>query len=409
MRVLLINDLDTCGGAEIQLWTQYHILKEHGLDVATLTLDDTLPLCSTGPHFNLPVLRTRTRTILRRSLPIANVLIKKKIKKILNNYKPNIIHINNASIAPYAVYGAVRKYPCVQTLHDFEVVCPKGSLILTDGSPCTECRRGITCKEKCMSGIKKRILASWVYPRILRARSRASSVFVTPSEALAKACAIINLPALCINNPIDVSKEVISKNDDKEPKHEKVYLFVGRIEKLKGAKHLLEAFTTFSRKHPDTSLSFIGRIDPHFQKDFTSFLDNAENISYLGPMSHNETIEQISKAYCVVVPSVLTENYPNVAIEALIEKTLVLGSNRGGIPELIPEDQIFDILSKKSIIETLEKAYFLNKDEYAKKISHGFNYVISNNSQDLYFKKISDIYRRVLSASNSAQEKDRRK
>ena len=52
---------------------------------------------------------------------------KRKIKKVIRHFKPDIIHLNNINfqLTPSIIDAAYKlKVPVVQTVHDFQMICP---------------------------------------------------------------------------------------------------------------------------------------------------------------------------------------------------------------------------------------------------------------------------------------------
>ncbi len=78
----------------------------------------------------------------------------------------------------------------------------------------------------------------------------------------------------------------------------------------------------------------------------------------------------------------------------MLYKCLVLGSNRGGIPEIIGEDRgfIFDVTKKDNIRQVIEKSCNLTEEEYCNIISNAYNYVISNNSYERYYENLMKVF-----------------
>jgi glycosyltransferase involved in cell wall biosynthesis len=79
---------------------------------------------------------------------------------------------------------------------------------------------------------------------------------------------------------------------------------------------------------PDVKLRIIGE-----KADFTD-----ERIISIGLKQGKDLVEEMQKASVVVLPSIgHMEGFPMVLIEAMACQTPVIGTNRGGIPEVIRE------------------------------------------------------------------------
>ena len=68
----------------------------------------------------------------------------------------------------------------------------------------------------------------------------------------------------------------------------------------------------------------------------------------------------MQKSYCVIVPSKLFDNYPTTVLEAMGNKTLVIGSNVGGVAEIINDPLfLFDLSNVNSVEKTIKNVQTL--------------------------------------------------
>ena len=76
-----------------------------------------------------------------------------------------------------------------------------------------------------------------------------------------------------------------------------------------------------------------------------------------------------------------------------MQKTLILGSNRGGIPEMLQKGRgyVADILNYEQILEVLEKIYKLKEEDYREIVENAYHYIKKNNSFNQYTKKIVEV------------------
>ena len=110
-------------------------------------------------------------------------------------------------------------------------------------------------------------------------------------------------------------------------------LFVGRQDRIKGIKYLVEAFELIKKDFPDFKLSLVG-----------------EGLAE-GKLSLAEVRNRMKSCYCLVVPST-TEGLPRVIMEAMALQKPVIASNVGGIPDLV-KDGVNGFLFKVGNIEQL--------------------------------------------------------
>lgn len=115
-------------------------------------------------------------------------------------------------------------------------------------------------------------------------------------------------------------------------------LFVGRLEHVKGIDVLLQAMCIVSRRIPDVGLCIVG--DGAMRSELEAFVGRHQlekQVIFCGWLDAYAVSKQYAMATAVVIPSVWPENLPTVCLEALAIGRPVIGSNSGGIPELIQD------------------------------------------------------------------------
>lgn len=125
-------------------------------------------------------------------------------------------------------------------------------------------------------------------------------------------------------------------------------LYVGRVEHRKGLQVLLEALDLLGPEGEGITLRVVGHAYPPTRaldldciRDFEAHRDgNAVPgrkgfaLEYAGPCDHARLYRHYDWAGVLVIPS-LMENYPYVALEGLSRGCFLIGSDVGGIPEII--------------------------------------------------------------------------
>lgn len=388
MKVLLINDFLIKGGTEVQGLREKKILEDHGHNVMLLTFDCDFP--ENDNYFNLENgfinIKLKENFIFRiLSRVFINIKVKKKIERIINSYNPDIIHLNNIYNYTITKYNVVSKYKNIQTIRDYAAVCPLATCIKLDGSVC----RGMNynnCYSECGKSFGN-IMKIFINTKNNKIRKKYINKFICPSEKLTEYCKEHNYNVECINNPFDFEKiKILDKNIDF---NNKKYLYYGAINEEKGIMPFIDAFIDFS-KDKSVELVIAGKVKDSIRKDFFNKINNINKIKYKGFLKYDDMMEELRNVYTVVVPSKWMENYPNTVLEGHATETLVIGSNRGGIPNMLSDGKgfIFDIDNKDSIVDCLEKTYKLSNQEYFDIVYKAKKFVIQNNSFDKYYFNI---------------------
>jgi glycosyltransferase involved in cell wall biosynthesis len=168
----------------------------------------------------------------------------------------------------------------------------------------------------------------------LEARTlRRAATVTSPSNFVASyirdQCRLPNQPIQIIPYPVDTKEFKPAPKDALR----KSVLFVGRVEKRKGADVLLRAIPLVLGKHPDCKFLFVGQISDELTQQVEAAPTDAQFLSF---KPRHELVELYQQASVCVVPS-LWDNSPNVVYEAMSCGTPVVATRVGGIPELVDE------------------------------------------------------------------------
>ena len=169
-----------------------------------------------------------------------------------------------------------------------------------------------------------------------------------------------NLKSEVIYNTIDtkivsLSKESLRKRY-KLPKGF-IVLYVGKLSRGKGIRYFLEA----AEKVRDVSFVIIG--DGPMKRDVLKAGRRNSRIIYFGKMAHEKVLELYRASDVVCFPSVWAEPLGRVAIESLMLGIPCIGSNVGGIPEIIDNGINGFIVEPENSEQIAEKIKMLIADK----------------------------------------------
>lgn len=142
-------------------------------------------------------------------------------------------------------------------------------------------------------------------------------------------------------------------------------LYVGAISKNKGVDFLIDSFLRASSIPRETKLVLVGGlVDVRVPKN--------NRVVYLGKKDKNEVHKLMAENYVVVLPSVWAEAFGRVLVEASNNSTLAIGSDSGGIPEVLgfDDDYIFKSLSEDDLLTKINRVLNLSDIEYLSALEH---------------------------------------
>jgi glycosyltransferase involved in cell wall biosynthesis len=162
-----------------------------------------------------------------------------------------------------------------------------------------------------------------------------------------------------IRNPVDCKNFFPKENNDNSGQIK--VLFVGRLEKRKGIELVLEIIKPLLAQHGNLQFIFVGAdTKPGKQGYVHQLLIAAERhkdrMRCLGPVPRFKLPDIIRNADIFLIPS-LFDNSPNTLFEAMACGLATVGSNVGGINEIIEHEKeglLFDVQDPNDMLKKLE-------------------------------------------------------
>lgn len=394
-RVLIVNKFYyPRGGDCVCTINLERLLKEQGHEVAIYAMNYPENInCVDSHYFATQIdfsggIKDKLRAI-KRTIGMGD--IKQSFKKILDDFQPDVVHLQNihSYLSPVlAKMAKDRGCKVVWTLHDYKLLCPSYSC-LRDGEPCELCfnDKSQVLKKKCM---KNSLVASALaYIEALKwnktCLQQYTDTFICPSSFMKEKMLQggfdeKKLSVLCnFVDPVKLERFATTPLVARED----YYCYVGRLSQEKGVATLLRAASQLLYK-----LKIAG--DGPIGNDLRNKYADCKNIEFLGHCDADAVSRLISNARFSVIPSEWYENNPLSVIESLCGGTPVVGANMGGIPELIADNNgiVFSSGKEKSLQDAIIKAWN-TKWEYAviKKNS------LSRFSPNAHYEELMQIYK----------------
>jgi glycosyltransferase involved in cell wall biosynthesis len=127
-------------------------------------------------------------------------------------------------------------------------------------------------------------------------------------------------------------------------------------------------------------------------------MNDLSNVEFTGAIWGSALNDIISRSKFVVVPSIWHENFPYVILQAFAAGKPVIGSNRGGIPELVLENERGLQYNADNAFELADKMTTLfNNDENCLRMGKNARKFIEDTfSDELFYKSLMNNYNTVL-------------
>ncbi len=402
MRILLVNKFHYLkGGSEKYYFDLAKLLKEHGHEVAFFSMKDEKNIKTDCKEYFVENSDMNSKNIFKALDVIYSKKNKKAMEKALNDFKPDIVHLNNfqRQLSASIIKPIKKRYiPIVFTAHDLQAICPAIVMLDREKNICDECKNGkyINCvKKKCVKNSSLKSLLGAIEGKYYRSKkiySKQIDRIITPSEFYKKELEEDEIKPekiVALHNFIDMDDYNVKIED------EGYAFYFGRIIKEKGVLNLIKAF-----KDIKYHKLYIAGDGPDIEKVKKYIKNNKlENqIKLLGFLNSDQVKEYVRKARFIVVPSVWYENCPYSVLETLAMGKPIIGSNLGGIPELVKNNETGLIYKYDNINELIDKmkVLFENKDKAEELGKTAKKTAKENFSKEAYYNKIIKIYEGVM-------------
>jgi glycosyltransferase involved in cell wall biosynthesis len=325
------------GGDAMYIYRLCHALGDAGHHVDVIHCVDSYHLLHPAPppvqfseHPN--VVRHELRSPLKWLSPLVTqqtgepYLKGKLIRRVLSSRPYDVIHFHNTSLLGPGVLeiepsgGAVKMY----TTHEHWLICPMHVLWKFNNRACE--------KPECLRCVlqARRPPQLWRYTGFLNRASRHVDQFVSPSRFTAAMHRERGFP-----QPVDHLPYFIDRADQDwrepgpRPQEKPYFLFVGRLEVIKGLQSLIPLWNQVSGF--DLLVAGTGM----YERELREMARANPRIRFLGPLPQRQLGALYYHAQACIVPSITYETFGMIIIEAFARKTPVIVRDLGALPEVV--------------------------------------------------------------------------
>ena len=257
------------------------------------------------------------------------LLKRRALRRIFAEGDYDVLHYHNISLLGPDVLrygspgnGALKLY----TAHEHWLVCPMHVLWKYARRPCEkpDC---LTCT---LHG--RRPPQYWRYTSLLERAGEHVDQFLSPSHFTARMHRERGFPHPLTSLPYFQDRvDRDWQEPGSRPQERPYFLFVGRLEPIKGLRYLLEVWEDI----PDADLLIAG--SGSLERELRTMATGNPRIRFLGAVPQSEIGVLYVHAVACIVPSVTYETFGMVVIEAFARKTPVIARDLGALPEIVRE------------------------------------------------------------------------
>lgn len=332
MKILIINDFGVLsGGAEIQAFELRDNLRQAGHDVKIFS-SSAKPV---NTRNQADYICFGTSSWLGTVTQVFNPLAAKKIRQILQDFQPDIIHVKIFlwQMSPL-ILPIIRSYPVLLEINEYKVICPVGTRLLPSGKPCQE-DVGVACfHNHCLPEPHRWLL--WMIQYRLWWRWRG---FVDYTVTLSN-----RSKQLLATHGIPIDEIIFNSTPYRQARKPlgdiPIVGYVGRIIPEKGVDILLCAFAIVLKQIPNAQLWIAGYgTELDNLRELARQLEIDDNIQWLGYVTRAEIETLFDEVWVQVVPSLWEEVFGNITIEGMMRGTAMIGSAVGGMIDCIVDGE----------------------------------------------------------------------
>jgi glycosyltransferase involved in cell wall biosynthesis len=271
----------------------------------------------------------RLKSPLGRISPLAThqtglPLFKPQLRRLIEAGGHDVIHFHNASLIGPGAFGYGRGIK-LYTTHEQWLVCSM-HLLWKFGRRLCDRRRCLWC---CLAGARPPQL--WRATGLLERATRLIDRFLAPSRFVRDKHRALGMTLPTTVLPYFLPDRSPHRSGDPSPHPRPYFLFVGRLERIKGVDTILPQF----RRADAADLVVAG--EGSELPALRAAAAGMPNVTFLGAQPYERLRSLYRHAIALIVPSVCYEVFPMVILEALAEATPVIARNLAGAAEAVSD------------------------------------------------------------------------
>jgi phosphatidylinositol alpha-mannosyltransferase len=348
------------GGVQQHVMHQTQILRTRGYDVTIITprpyrITEIPP---TGTVFLGASARVKSPQATSADVSVASDA---DVVDMLAKHRFDIIHIHEP-LVPFLARQILQKTTC-PIVGTFHAALPGNAL------------------GKSLTG-SYRAYARTVLPNInaITAVSPAAIGYIDEANSL---------PINYIPNGVELK---IYKHDKKVQRDQDTILFVGRLEKRKGAKYAIKAFELVKAQRPEVQLLIAG--DGPLRRSLENYVNlrKIPDVYFLGFVSDEEKKLLFQKATVYTSPALYGESFGIVLVEAMALGTPIVAHSSEGYSWVLKETGRLSLVDVENIPDYARRLLLMMEDKALREVWQKW---ASSYVQQFSYDKVVDAYEKV--------------
>ena len=342
MKILLVNTYyypEIYGGAEYSVKKLAEELKQQGHTVKVLCTGSEAKrevidgidvirvvsknLCRGCEAAKYPLYKR----VIRRTLDIWNPFNKTEIDKVLEEYKPDVIHTNGLYDLSTIVWEAAykKKIKIVHTLRDYHLLCPFTSLHCSKVED--ECPyvppKGFCRMHRAINRAKAKYVDVVTAPSRVTLNLLIKNQFFTSSEKKV-------VPNATEFDASEINK-LLARRKNAEA-HTLKFVYLGTLSKPKGIQWMISSFNDLSQ-NAELYIAGKGKLRDYVEEQ----AKNNKKIHFVGFLNETQVDELLKECDVLLCPSQWQEPFGRVVLDAYKHAMPVICSDQGALPSLVDD------------------------------------------------------------------------
>jgi phosphatidylinositol alpha-mannosyltransferase len=173
-------------------------------------------------------------------------------------------------------------------------------------------------------------------------------------------------PITIIPNGIDLAKYHVAPVV--KDSAEKTILYIGRLERRKGVKYLLQAYQLLAQDNPNVRLVIAGDGPDREKLELLAEDLKLPNVSFLGYISEDLKLDLLAEADLFCSPAIFGESFGIVLLESLATGTVCVAGNNSGYIDVMQDEGALSIVNPQDTTEFARRLDIMLHEESVRKL-----------------------------------------